>query len=272
MSTPLLLPCSLFFSMFPVFFFFNSITLGTCLLFSACVPPVCKIMIPDGHTRCIHWQAKSKKACAWLHVQFTRRRNRRREFNSKFGVRSWVHLSVHLRSVMRSAKSFSREKHLITASILQAPVAFRKEAKSLFSQGSEGKLITSAQAPGRSTGEDRNTRAASLWEAEALMQTLACHPLSRHHTFVFQFNCKQVVTLCTFLFSVVVIQQNLHIKVLLCSWCEKTLRCEKWFAIVTNFFEFLSPLNQKSLYEIFRAGQKVEDSFGPVGGSGHTLK
>lgn len=151
-------------------------------------------MIPDGLTSCIHWQAESKNLLACLHMRFARRGNRRREFKSKFGVRSGVHLSVHLRSVMRSAESFSREKHLITASVLRAPVALRKEAKSLFSLGSEGKLITSTQTPG-SAGEDRNTRAASLWEADTLMQTCACHPSSTHHIFLFQFNCKQVVTL-----------------------------------------------------------------------------
>lgn len=56
-----------------------------------------------------------------------------------------MHLSTHLRSVMRSGESFSREKHLIIASVLRAPVALRKEAKSLFSRGSEGKLITRHQ-------------------------------------------------------------------------------------------------------------------------------
>lgn len=108
-------------------------------------------MVP---TSCIHWRAERTDSPVqfWAHyldARLRRRRDGRREFKSKFGVRSGVHLSVHLRSVMRSAESFSREKHLITTSVLRAPVAFRKEGKSLFSRGSEGKLITSAQTPGR---------------------------------------------------------------------------------------------------------------------------
>lgn len=104
-------------------------------------------------TSCIRWQTESAASPApltCLHVRFARRAEAGGgEFKSKFGVCSGVHLSVHLRSVMRSAESFSREKHLITASVLRAPVAFEKGAKSLFSKSSEGKLITSAQTPGR---------------------------------------------------------------------------------------------------------------------------
>lgn len=214
---------------------------------------------------CIHWQTESKNLPACLHMRFARGRNRRREFKSKFGVRSGVHLSVHLRSVMRSAESFSREKHLITASVLRAPVAFRKEVKSLFSQGSEEKLITSTQTPG-STGEDRNTREASLWEADALMQTCACHPLSPHHIFLFQFNCKQVVTLWRFLFfcgfcsaksvadsaykssALQLMRENIEMWKIVCN-CNSFLRV------------FLKPLTKKtkkkSLHSTFRAGQNV---------------
>lgn len=125
------------------------------------------------------------------------------EFKSKFGVRSGVHLSVHLRSVMRSAESFSREKHLITASVLRAPVAFRKEAKSLFSRGSEGKLITSLQTPGRDREAPERTEKVTLgvtvggWcaHADPCLSSLitASHVVS-------QLNCKQAVTRWRFLF------------------------------------------------------------------------
>lgn len=125
-------PCSLL--------IFPSQSLLERLLFSAYVPPVCKMMIPDGH-----WQAESKNLRTCLHVRFAHGRNGRTEFKIKFGVRNGVHLSTHLRSVMRSGERFSREKHLIIASVLRAPVALRKEAKSLFSRGSEGKLITRHQ-------------------------------------------------------------------------------------------------------------------------------
>lgn len=252
--------------MFPIHFS-NSISSGTCLLFSAYVPPVCKIMIPDGLTRCIYWQAESKNSCACLHMRFARRRNGRREFKSKFGVRSWVHLSVHLRSVMRSVESFSREKHLITPSALQAPVAFKKEEKSLFSQGSEGKVITTdTRERLGSTGQDRNTQGASLREADALMQTCACHPLSSHHTFVFQFKCKQVVTLWTFLFfcggcSAKSAADSAY-KSSALQLMRKTLRCEKWFVIVTflwiSFLKSFNPKKKKNkLHSTFKAEHNV---------------
>lgn len=127
---------------------------GACLRFSAYVPPVCKIVIPDGLNE-LHSLASRKRGLACAVDMFACAlctpgwREAGGEFKSKFGVRSGVHLSVHLRSVMRSAESFSREKHLITASVLRAPVAFEKGAKRLFSKSSEGKLITSAQTPGR---------------------------------------------------------------------------------------------------------------------------
>lgn len=157
-------------------------------------------------TSCIHRQAESAAPpvqLTCLHVRFARRAETAGEFKSKFGVRSGVHLSVHLRSVMRSAESFSREKHLITASVLRAPVAFEKGAKSLFSRSSEGKLITSTQTPGRD------------WEVSERMElhgwhhcqrpTRSCRELcpsafiaTTRPTFSFQFNCKQDLTLQTF--------------------------------------------------------------------------
>lgn len=216
--------------MFPIHFS-NSISSRTCLLFSAYVPPVGKIMIPDGLTSCIHWKAESKNLTACLHVRFACGRNRRREFKSKFGVRNGVHLSVHLRSVMRSAESCSREKNLITASVLRAPVAFRKEAKSLFSQGSEGKLITSAATSGRDREVPERTEIHGRRHCERLMHSCRPVPVTLYHHITYSsfsstvnksWHCER------FFSSVVVVQQNqqqtLH---MLCSWWEKTLRCEK---------------------------------------------
>lgn len=150
---------------------------------------------------------KAKNLHECLHVRFARRRNGRREFKSKFGVRSGVHLSVHLGSIMRSAESSSREKHLIAASFLRASVAFRKEAKSLFSRGSEGKPITSAQTPGRNQEVPERTEMHGQRHCDALKQTYACHPLSPHHIFLFQlFNSCDTVKVC--FTSVVVAHQN----------------------------------------------------------------
>lgn len=72
---------------------------------------------------------------------------------------------------MRSEESFSREKHLITASVLRAPVAFRKEAKSLFSRGSGGKLITSAQTPGRDWEVSERTEIHGRRHCQRLMRS-----------------------------------------------------------------------------------------------------
>lgn len=63
---------------------------------------------------------------------------------------------MHLRSVMRSVEGFSRGEDLMTASVVPPPTpsssAFQKrEPESLFSQGCEGKLITAAQTPERSS-------------------------------------------------------------------------------------------------------------------------
>lgn len=157
-------------------------------------------------TSCIRWQAESTASPAQLtclHVRVAHWAEAGGEFKSKFGVRSGVHLSVHLRSVMRSAESFSREKHLITASVLRAPVAFEKGAKSLFSKSSERKLITSAQTPGRDweVWRGRNyTGGATVrgWGTHA--ESGARQPLSPLHTSSFQFDCKQDLTLQTFLF------------------------------------------------------------------------
>lgn len=61
---------------------------------------------------------------------------------------------MHLKSVMRSVEGFSREEDLMTASVVPPPTPSssgfqKKEPESLFSQGSEGKLITGAQTPER---------------------------------------------------------------------------------------------------------------------------
>ena len=64
---------------------------------------------------------------------------------------------------MRSEERFSREEHLMTVSVAQAPVHFRKVTKEHLEPGLlvlRGKLITSAQTPERGMnileGTERN--------------------------------------------------------------------------------------------------------------------
>lgn len=112
-------------------------------------------------TSCIRWQTESAASPApltCLHVRFARRAEAGGgEFKSKFGVCSGVHLSVHLRSVMRSAESFSREKHLITASVLRAPVAFEKGAKACLARALRGNSLPVRRRQG-GTGKYRRGR------------------------------------------------------------------------------------------------------------------
>lgn len=84
-------------------------------------------------TSCIRWQAESAASPAQLtclHVRFARRDEAGGEFKSKFGVRSGVHLSVHLRSVMRSAESFKR-KTLNNSVCPPSSSGFRKGSEKL---------------------------------------------------------------------------------------------------------------------------------------------
>lgn len=142
-------------------------------------PCICSTRVWNDDSRWPHGlhslaSRRQKLVRMFAHTVCTRKKREEREFKSKFRVGSEVHLSVHLRSVMRSAESFSREKHLITASVLRAPVAFRKEAKSLFSRGSEGKLITSAQTPGRDREAPERTEIHARRHCRRL--TRSCRP------------------------------------------------------------------------------------------------